>query len=420
MLATVTSVYTLLLGMGILLVGSGLLGMVVGLRAELEQFSGSVIGIIMSAFFFGYVLGSYWCPVLIRRFGHIRAFTAMAALAAASVLVHALIVDPIAWFVLRVITGICMLGLYMVIESWLNEQVDRSRRGKVFAVYMTVNLVALGLSQFLILVYGPAGMASFLLVAMLFSLGLIPIALTNVREPSPVEAPSFSLGHMFRMSPLGVVGGFASGLVNGAFWGMGPVFAHRIGMDAQAIAIFMSGIILGGALLQFPIGHYSDRYDRRAVLTYTAIISAGIAAAAVFAAQFSHALLIAVAILYGGFSFSVYSLSVAHFNDQVEPGEILEATRGLLLLNGMGAALGPALAGGMMQVFGPRSLLAYWAIVLGLLGAFALWRMRAGAPVPAEAQGEFVPMSRTSAAALEMDPRVELEPELDLGPQRAG
>lgn len=420
MLATVTSIYTLLLGIGILLAGSGLLGTLVGLRAELEQFSGSVIGIIMSAFFFGYVLGSYWCPALIRRVGHIRAFAAMAALAAASVLAHALVVHPIAWFVLRVITGICMLGLYMVIESWLNEQVDRYRRGKVFAVYMTVNLLALGFSQFLILVYGPSGIGSFALVAILFTLGLIPIALTSVREPTPVEAPSFSLRHMFQMSPLGVVGGFASGLVNGAFWGMAPVFAHRIGMDAQGIAIFMSGIILGGALLQFPIGHYSDRYDRRTVLTFTALISAGIAAAALFASQVSHALLIAVGILYGGFSFSVYSLCVAHLNDQVEAGESLEATRGLLLLNGIGAAMGPALAGGMMQMFGPHSLLAYWALVLGLLGAFALWRMRAGEPVPVEAQGEFVPMSRTSVAALEMDPRVDLEPELDFDPQRAG
>lgn len=417
MLATVASIYTLLLGIGILLTGSGLLGTVIGLRAELEQFPGSVIGIIMSAFFFGYVLGSYWCPALIRRVGHIRAFAAMAAIAAASVLAHGLVVHPIAWFVLRIITGICMLGLFMVIESWLNEQVDHYRRGKVFAVYMTVNLLALGLSQFLILVYGPVGIAPFALVAILFVLGLVPVALTDVREPTPVEAPSFSLRHMFHISPLGVAGGFASGLVNGAFWGMGAVFAHRIGMDHQGIAIFMSGVVLGGALLQFPIGHYSDSVDRRTVLTYTALISAGVAALALFAAEISHVLLIAVAIVYGGFSFSVYSLSVAHFNDQVEPGEVLEATRGLLLLNGMGAALGPALVGGMMELFGPQSFLTYWVVVLGLLGVFALWRMRAGAPMTVEEQGEFVPMARTSAAALEMDPRVDMEPELDLEAQ---
>lgn len=414
MIATVVSIHTLLLGIGILLAGSGLLGILIGLRAELEQFPGAIIGAIMSAFFFGYVLGSYWCPVLIRRVGHIRAFAALASVAAVSVLAHALVVHPAAWFGFRVLTGICMLGLYMVIESWLNAQVEPQRRGKVFAVYMTVNLLALGFSQFLILAYGPGGMGSFILVAILFALGLVPVALTDVREPAPVETPTLSLRHLLQVSPLAGVGSFASGLVNGAFWGMAAVFAHRIGMSHVSIAVLLSATILGGALLQLPIGHYSDNHDRRVVLMFTSLAAAGVALLALVASYTSHAALIVAGVFYGGFSFSVYSLVVAHLNDQLAPGEALEATRALLLLNGVGAALGPALAGALMQGFGPRTLIGFWAAVLGALGVFALWRVRVGVPIPAEEQGEFVPMARTSTAALEMDPRADPEPQVEL------
>ncbi len=418
MLATVASIYTLLLGIGILLVGSGLLGTLLGLRAEMEAFTGSQIGMVMSAFFAGYVIGSYWCPKLIQRFGHIRAFTAMAALAATTVMIHPLAVNPVAWVLLRVVTGFCMLGLYMVIESWLNEQVEHHRRGKVFAVYMTTNLVALGLGQFLILPYGAQGTTTFMLAALLFTLGLVPVALTNVREPTPVVAPKLGLRHLFEISPLGVAGGFISGLGNGAFWGMGAVFASRIGLAPSHVAFFMSALILGGALLQFPIGQLSDRYDRRRVLTVVAFISAAVAVLAYTFAGISEAGLIMAAVLYGGFSFAVYSLSVAHLNDHIQPGEVLEATRGLLLLNGIGAALGPMLAGATMEVLGARSLPLFWGLCFGALGTFAVVRMRISAPIPAEEQADFVPLSRTSPIALEMDPRAELEPEfeLDLGP----
>lgn len=414
MLATVASIYTLLLGIGILLAGSGLLGTLLGLRAEMEAFSGSEIGVVMSAYFVGYVVGSYWCPPLIRRVGHIRAFAAMAALGATAVMIHPLAVNPAAWVILRVITGFCMLGLYMVIESWLNEQVEHHRRGKVFAVYMTTNLVALGIGQFLILPYGAGGTTTFMIAALLITLGLVPVALTDVREPTPVETPKLSVRYLFQISPLGVTGGFISGLGNGAFWGMGAVFGARIGLAPSHIAVFMSALILGGALLQFPIGHLSDRFDRRSVLTVVAFLSAALAALAWLFAGVSEAGLIVAAVLYGGFSFAVYSLSVAHLNDHIQPGEVLEATRGVLLLNGVGAALGPMLAGAAMELWGPRTLPLFWALSMGALGVFAVARMRISAPIPAEEQAEFVPLARTSPMALEMDPRAELEPEFEL------
>ena len=413
MLATVASVYSLLLGMGILLAGSGLLGTLLGLRAGAEGYSELVIGLIMSAFFVGYIVGSLVCPSLIRRVGHIRAFAALAAIASTASMLHGLIIDPLAWWVLRIVTGIAMLGLYMVIESWLNEQV-RHHRGQVFAVYMMVSLVALGAGQFLILFYGPGALASFVLVGMLFSLGLLPVALTPVSQPIPVESPHFPLKGLFRRSPVGFMGALVSGLVTGTFWGLSAVFALAVGLDELGVALFISSVIFGGALLQWPIGHMSDNRDRRMVLMVVCLLGA-IAATAIFAvAGESRTALLVAAVLYGGFSFCVYALSVAHTHDRVDAHHVLEATRGLLLLNGIGAAIGPVLTGLIMHFTDTRTFPLVMGVLLVMLALFIQHRIRIDRPMPTEEQGEFVPVTRTSAVAAELDPRTDIEPELEL------
>jgi len=414
MFTTITTIPTLLLGIGILLLGSGFLGSLLGIRAGLEHFPTGLTGLIMAAFFAGYVLGTYLCPPLIRRFGHIRSFTAMASLAGATVLTHAMVINPAAWMVLRIITGVCMVGLYMVIESWLSEQTAAERRGRVFSVYMTVNLLALGASQYLILVYGASGAAPFALSAVFFSIGLIPIALTRVIEPRLGEpTAAFGLRRLYAVSPLSMIAGLISGLGNGAFWGLGAVFAHEVGLSNAGIAAFMSATVIGGALLQAPIGRQSDRWDRRVVLMIVSFAGAGATAIAFVLIPISHAGLIAAAVVYGGFGFSVYSLCVAHMNDHLGSGEVLEATRGLLLVTGVGATLGPIIGGLLMQAFGPRSLMAFFGAILLLLGFYALRRMWVSPAIPTDEQGEFVPMARTSSVVLEMDPRTDEEVELD-------
>ncbi len=407
MIATVVSIYSLLLATAIMLLGSGLLGTLLGVRAGIEHFSAAVTGIIMSGYFVGFVIGSYRGPGIVRRVGHIRTFTAFAAIAAACVIVHGLLVNPYVWWVLRVITGICMVGLYLVIESWLSGQAESSRRGKIFAAYMGVNLFALGLGQFLFLIYGAQDVASFALVALFLSLALVPVALTRMPEPPPVEMPHLRLRRLITISPLGTAGALCTGLGNGAFWGMAPLFGHDIGLSDAGVATFMAAVILGGAVLQWPIGHFSDRHDRRAILALVALFSATAAGFVFLSARGVFPGLGAGAILFGGFSFSVYSLAVAHTNDHINRSEVLEATQGLLLLNGIGAAIGPLFAGLLVESFGPRSLFAYLTIPYGLLGLFALYRMRVSPPVPLDDQSEFVMMARTATVAAELDPRAE-------------
>lgn len=409
MITTVYSIFSLLAATAILLLGSGLLGTLLGVRAGIENFSAALTGLIMSGYFVGYVIGSYRCPRLVRRVGHIRTFTALAAIAAACVIVHGLLVNPYVWWVLRVLTGICMVGMFLVVESWLNEQADSRRRGKVFAAYMSVNLLALGLGQFLFLIYGAEELAGFTLVALFLALALVPVAMTRVPEPRPVEVPHLRLRRLISISPLGTAGALFTGLGNGAFWGMAPLFGHDIGLSVGGVASFMAAVILGGAVLQWPIGHYSDRHDRRLVLAVVALAAAIAAALVVLAARDQVPGLVVWAILFGGFSFSVYSLAVAHTNDHIGAGEVLEATQGLLLLNGIGAAVGPLIAGLLIEGFGPRTLFAYLAVAYGVLGLIALYRMRVSPAIPLQEQSEFVIMARTGVAVAELDPRADVD-----------
>lgn len=396
---------SLLLGIGLLLVGIGLLFPVLGLRAAAADFPVWVTGLVMSAYFAGFMLGTYVCPVLIRRVGHIRAFAAMASICSTMPILHALAIDPWPWALFRLVTGVCIVGLYIVIESWLNALAPNDQRGQVFAIYMAVTLIAMALGQFLILVGDHLGFVPFALASVLLSFALVPVTLTRVTEPKPVPAPRLGLRRLYAISPLGVFGATISGLLNGGFFGMGAVFAQRIGLTEPGIALFMSATIIGGAVLQWPIGHFSDRRDRRAVLLWVCAAGAALALGGYVASQWSQSALVVLGFLYGGFMFTVYGLCVAHVNDLIDPSRLLEVTGGLLLLYGIGAAIGPTAAAMLMDVLGPGSLMVYFAALLALLAVFAAHRIRAVPHVLPEERHTYVTMAGSSQAVLQMDPR---------------
>ncbi len=407
----------LLLGLGTLLVGNGLLGTLLGIRARLEGFTNTAIGALMAAYFLGYVMGTFLVPALIRRVGHIRSFAALAAIGSASVLCYGLMVHPLVWAALRVITGIAVVGVYTVVESWLNEQSSPHTRGRIFAIYMMVTLASLAAGQYLILTGDTGALTLFAVASMLFTLGLVPIAATRIHAPQPLATPPVRLTRLFWLAPLAAGGAFIAGIVSGAFWSLGAVFAQRVGLSEESIALFMSATIIGGALLQWPIGRLSDHYSRRFMLTLVSFAAALVALLVLRVMYASLVALTACAFLYGGLMFSIYSLSVAHMNDRLSaPGDVLDATRGLLLIFGMGSIAGPAIGGPLMDGFGPGTLPAYSATVLGLLGLFGLLRLIWAVPIPLIEQGRFVPMVRTTPVVLKMLPRTDTQTELDLPP----
>jgi MFS family permease len=391
---------------GLLVVGTGLMFSAIGAQAGLANFSGLVTGLIMSAYFAGFIFGTYACPAIIRRVGHIRTFAAMASLASCIPLLHVLWLNPWFWGGLRFVTGVCLVGLYIVVESWLNVVAVSEQRGKVFAAYMAVSGVAMALGQWLILFGDRFGFVPFALVSILFSFALLPITLTPVSEPEPTEAPTLGLGALFAISPIGVIGAVASGLLSGAFYSLGHIFGQGVGFSERGIATFMAATILGGAVMQWPVGHLSDRFDRRWVLFWVCIACASVAGTGFYLAREYEDSLIFLGILYGGLSFTVYGLSVAHVNDLIDPGRVLEVAGGLLLLHGLGATAGPTLGGVVMDFLGPESLMLYFAVVLVLL-ALSIWRY-SGTTLVAEVTSHksgYVMMSGGSQAVLKMDPR---------------
>lgn len=403
---------SLLSGAGLLVVGTGLLFAVIGLQTLAADFPVLVTGLINSAYFAGFVFGTYACPKVIRRVGHIRAFAAMASIASTLPILLALWLNPWFWGGLRFVNGICLVGLYIVVESWLNVVAVTEIRGKVFAAYMAVSGVAMALGQWLILVGNSYGFVPFAVVSILFSFALLPITLTPVVQPEPVPAPKLGLVALFATSPIGVTGAVVSGLLSGAFYSLGHVFGQRVGMTEVGIATFMAATILGGAAFQWPVGHLSDRFDRRWVLFGVCAAGALVAFIGFSAALASESGLILLGLVYGGLTFTIYGLSVAHVNDLVERERVLEVTGGLLLLHGLGATLGPTLAGGLMDALGPGSLLLYFAAVLVTMGLVA-WRYIRLRPLNRGEPGHkdsYVAMGAGPQAVLQLDPRTPDEP----------
>ncbi|MGA7965888.1 MAG: MFS transporter [Gammaproteobacteria bacterium] len=401
-LALVRRLFGLLLGITILVTGMGLLGSLLGVRATLAHFPGWELGLVMSGYFAGFVIGCFLCPVLIRRVGPIRTFAALAAIAASATLAHALAVNPWSWLALRLMTGTAMVGLYMVTESWLNATVPRAYRGRVFGFYVMLTLVAMAAGQLLFMVAPATGPTLFLIAGMLIVFGLVPVTATRLEQPELVNAPNLPPWRLVRRVPFAVVATFLSGLATGAFWGLGSAFATRIGLDSHGVGVFVISVIAGGVLAQWPLGRLSDRVGRRRVLIGA---SAGGAIFALLLAAVTHgpewALLI-FAFGFGAMALSLYALAVAHMNDLLEPHEVLAATQGLLLITGVGAACGPLIAGTLFDVSGARGLPYFLAGVLVVLALFGILRsFQRAVPTPAE-QSEFVPMVRTSQVGLEM------------------
>ena len=416
MLSTIVQLSALLSGVALLLLGSGLLGTLLGVRGSLEGFSDQVLGLVMSGYFLGFFVGTFLAPPAIRRMGHIRSFSFFGALFAFTVLLHAIWVTPWGWGLLRVGTGIAVVGLYTVIESWLNATVEGAQRGRVFAVYMAINLVALALGQQLLRIASPESFALFSIVAMLVCLAMLPVTATRMAQPVLHEAERLGLERMFRLAPAASVGALVSGLAAGSFWGLGPVYAGRVGLDIDSVAMFMTVTILGGALLQWPIGRLSDSGDRRRTLAAICLGAALAGGIAVVLPAAAGAGLYGIFFLYGGLAFAVYPVVVAHLLDHVDPADVLPACSTVLLLHGLGAAIGPAMTGVVMAELGPRAFPGVLAILQLGLGLYVLARMfvRERPPTP---ESHFHPMVRTTPTAMELLP--EAEPGLEAASEEA-
>lgn len=404
MTATLAPITALLLSVAMLLMGNGLQGTLLPVRAQLEDFSALDIGVLGSAYFLGFALGCLYGPHVVRRVGHIRAFAAMVSIASTISLAHALVLSPVVWWVLRAGTGFCFAALYMVIESWLNERSTNETRGLIFSVYTIINLTVITIGQMMLILDSPQTFALFALASILVSLAAVPVALTTAAAPRPPEIVRIRPRYLYGISPVGFVGCLAVGLANGSFWALGPIFAQREEGDVMAVALFMSLTVIAGAAGQWPLGRASDRTDRRKVIVLTCVGSALAGTGLMLAGPLWPQGLFVFAGLFGFFAFPLYALCAAHMNDFVEPDGYVEAASGLLLIYGAGAIVGPLLASALMRVYGVDQLFGFTAVVHMATAAFALYRMRQRPRPPEEERVEFADVIRLSQTVSAFDP----------------
>jgi MFS family permease len=382
--------WPLLLGMGVLMLGAGLQGTLLGLRATLEGFPPPVTGLIMSGYYVGYLAGTAAAPRMLRRIGHIRVFAALAAVASATILVQAAFVEPFVWVVMRLTSGVCFAGIYVVAESWLNDRASPANRGRLLAVYMLVLYIGLGLAQFLIILATPNTTTPFLLVSVLISLSLVPIVVSAQQAPQPLVPRKVRYRDLYRNSPLGVVAVSVSGMISAIVFSMGPVYGRLRGLNNSGIATFMAVSILAAVLTQYPVGRLSDRMDRRTVIAAACTVATLVAASIVGWGALPHPIFLLLSALFSGSALTLYSLAVSHVNDKLEPAQMVAASSALLRLNGAAAALGPVLAGSLISAFGPSAYFSMLATLTGTLTIYDLWRKIRRKPVPPEQKGPFI------------------------------
>ena len=396
--ALLKSTWILLFAVLLFMMGNGLQGPLLGVRAIEEGFTTSVTGFVMSSYFAGLLFGALAGPPMVRRVGHIRVFSALASIASICILMQAAFVTPAIWMPNRFLTGMCMSGLYIVVESWLNDKASNANRGKLLAVYSVLQFGGLGLGQLLLNLAPPSGYDLFLLVSVLISVSLVPVSLANISAPKMEKVEKVGWRQLYRISPFGVVGLALLSISQSAMVGMSAVFGSLVGMSVFEISLFSSVPFLGAVGLLFPVAWFSDRLDRRAVAIMVTM-AAALFALLGFGARGNFLWLLVFMTLYGGLSNSMYSILVAHANDNAKPEQMLSVCSGLVMVFGAGASVGPLLVGFAMDAMGAMVFLLCLAAIHVAIGIFGVYRMVRRAPVANQMSHVVVPMRATPVSA---------------------
>jgi len=397
--------------MFLLAMGLGLLATFVSLRLTIEGFSAQVTGLILTSYFIGSVVGTFCCSRLIKSVGHIRSFTVFAAIATAMIMLHGCYISAVAWSVFRFFSGIATIGLFMVIESWLNECTQPQARGRVFSIYMVMCYLGSSVGQQFLNLGDPKGQTLFFVVGFLLVSCIIPVALTHSIHPEIPEIQPVKLKSILKKAPMGILGCFTAGLMISAFYTMGPVFCHQMNLSVSQLSYFMTITVLGGLLLQWPVGSFSDRFDRSAVIPFLGGLFAVISGLMIVAAQSSFDILLPASVLFGGFMFTIYPSSVARAHDMFEPGDVVNVSSALLLAYGLGAVMGPIASSATIKLLG--SPYGFYAFFSGTSAVFAmvsflLRQKEIARCIPVEEQVDFIIMKHTSQMAMQIDPRSEV------------
>ncbi len=371
---TILPVGALLASAAFLVMGNGLQQMLLPIRAQIEGFDTVQIGAMGSGYFLGFVLGCLTAPRLILIAGHVRTFAALVSIASAAALFHPIVIEPLSWFIFRILTGFCLSGLLLVMESWLNERATNETRGRVMSAYVTINFSMITVGQLLVAIMEPASFVLFSVASVLLSLAAVPILLSRSPQPSPIRIVRFRPKALFAISHAGVAGALLIGMVNGTVFALGPLFAKTVSGSVDFAAYFMCAVVIGAAIGQWPVGMLSDRFDRRRVMIGIAASSAAVSALFLLLSPPLVGLLV-LGFFFGMATYTAYPVAAAHTFDFTAKENMVETSSGLLLVFGIGSTIGPLIASSAMWAFGPASLFAYVISAQSALILFVAYRM---------------------------------------------
>lgn len=404
--------WALLLGMMLLMVGNGLQGTLLGVRGGIEGFSTFEMSFVMSAYFAGFLVGSRVAPQMIRRVGHVRVFAALASFVSAILILYPAFTNPVAWACGRIAIGFCFSGVYVAAESWLNNSADNSNRGKALSIYMIVQMFGIVSAQALLAIGDATGYALFIVSSVLVSISFAPILLSVAPTPAFETAKPMPLRTLIETSPLSCLGMFLLGGVFSAQFGMSAVYGTAAGLSVTQISLFVSSIYIGALLMQYPIGLFSDRVDRRLVILVVALLGGLASVMAFLNGEYFGALLI-VAFIIGGTSNPLYSLLIAYTNDYLEADDMAAACGGLIFINGVGAISGPLIIGWVMDQYGPEFFFMVIAVLMLTMAAYAGFRMTQRTRVGID-DGAYAPvMPNASLVAVEVASEYYIEISLE-------
>ena len=409
--------WALFAGYGLIMIAIGLQGNLLGIRSVIEGFNFIATGTMMSGYFVGYFIGANIVPNLVSKVGHVRVFAAFASMASLSILIHATFVNPTIWTCARFLSGMSIIGIFIVVESWLNDRANNRSRGKLLSVYMFITFAGIALGTLLLNIGKPENFEPFILVSLLLSIALIPILLTKRKPPKFKKIGTLNVKDLYKISPFGSFSSFVTGFIHSSIFTLGAVYATLLNFTILEISFFLFLITVSGAVFQWPIGHFSDLHDRRLIIILSTFLAAFFAFLIIYVTggAFEN-MYLAIAmgkekilfylftILYAGASLPIYTLNIAYVNDFISKNKFVAAGGGLQIIFGMGAMLGPLICSIFMNFYGPNGFFIFLLILHLIIGLFGVYRItrRESKENP---DSTFTPLPRDiTALGLELDP----------------
>jgi MFS family permease len=410
MFSTIASISSLLISFGILSLGHGLNNTLLNIRGVLENYNDITIGAMNSCYFLGFIIGTRFANKCIKNVGQIKTFAALASIVSTISLLHALFINPIFWIFLRLIYGICISGAYMVIESWLNGLSNKENRGRILSIYMIINFLGLFLGQTFLNAEIVKEFTLFALVSIFASISLVPLILSKTKQPQEDESiESFSIKELYKTSKLSTIGSFLNGIAASAFWSFGALYILKSGFSVEDSARFISLTFIGALIFQWPIGLFSDYFNRKVAIILCCTVSIISALIIVIITHnsntsFGYDLLI-LAFVFGGFSYTLYSLFISLANDHLKSGMFVQASAALLVVNGAGSIIGPILSSVAIYIFKENGLFYFLILIYGSILSFTYREYLYGKKAPEKTTQDFISIPKTTSSIYNLDPR---------------